>query len=113
MGLIFYSSSLPGKDIPQLFKFQDVFFHLLVYAILAYLVARAQRGTFIYWGHKKIFLFSCIFGILYAISDELHQYFVPGRISSFFDLGIDSLGAVLGSFGFNLKEFIYGKNQTI
>jgi len=37
-----------------------------------------------------------LFGILYAITDEIHQLFVPGRTSSPLDVGIDSLGIVTG-----------------
>jgi VanZ family protein len=34
--------------------------------------------------------------ILYAITDEYHQSFVPGRSPRGMDVGIDALGAVLG-----------------
>ncbi len=35
----------------------------------------------------------CVF---YAATDELHQYFVPGRACRLFDVGVDSLGALCG-----------------
>ncbi|MCX7748650.1 MAG: VanZ family protein [Clostridia bacterium] len=35
-------------------------------------------------------------GVLYAATDELHQYFVPGRSMRIFDLGIDALGLLAG-----------------
>lgn len=34
--------------------------------------------------------------VLYAATDELHQYFVPGRVCSFWDFFFDSLGALTG-----------------
>ena len=34
--------------------------------------------------------------ILYAISDEIHQYFVPGRSAEIRDVLIDVLGANIG-----------------
>lgn len=37
------------------------------------------------------------FCFLYACSDELHQYFVPGRACRFTDVLIDTSGAVLGT----------------
>ncbi|MGL6099840.1 MAG: VanZ family protein [Fusobacteriaceae bacterium] len=37
-----------------------------------------------------------IFVVLYSISDEYHQSFVPGRGPSILDVGIDSLGGALG-----------------
>ena len=33
--------------------------------------------------------------ILYGISDEFHQSFVPGRDASLFDVGVDMVGAVV------------------
>ena len=36
--------------------------------------------------------------VLYAISDEIHQIFVPGRSGQFSDVLLDSAGAVIGAF---------------
>ena len=41
-----------------------------------------------------------IFCALYACSDELHQYFVPGRSCKFFDVCVDSTGAFFGALLF-------------
>lgn len=41
-----------------------------------------------------------IFCALYACSDELHQYFVPGRSCKFFDVCVDSTGAFFGALFF-------------
>jgi VanZ family protein len=35
--------------------------------------------------------------VVYAILDELHQYFVPGRYMSLLDMGVDSLGILVAS----------------
>lgn len=35
----------------------------------------------------------CIF---YAVTDEIHQYFVEGRACRIFDVGVDALGALAG-----------------
>ncbi len=45
--------------------------------------------------NKKI-LYSVIFGAGYAITDEIHQFFVSERSASAFDVGIDTLGIVTG-----------------
>lgn len=37
------------------------------------------------------------FCIFYAVTDEIHQYFVPGRSCRFFDVGVDSLGILCGA----------------
>ncbi len=62
--------------------------------------------------------FSSVFCLLYAISDEVHQMFVPGRSGEVRDVCIDFLGALCGIFLcfalFNhlkfLKRFIGGKD---
>ena len=35
-------------------------------------------------------------GTLYAVTDEIHQYFVPGRSCELRDMGIDSCGVLAG-----------------
>ena len=40
------------------------------------------------------------FAALYAVSDEIHQLFVPGRAGMVRDVVIDSIGAALGIFVF-------------
>jgi len=41
-------------------------------------------------------LISFILGVTYSITDEMHQYFVPGRSSEFRDVCIDGSGVLLG-----------------
>lgn len=47
-----------------------------------------------YKATKKIPL-SIVMTLSYAIFDELHQLSTPGRSCSVFDLGVDTLGAVI------------------
>ena len=35
-------------------------------------------------------------GIGYAVTDELHQHFVPGRLGSAYDVVIDAVGVAIG-----------------
>jgi len=37
-------------------------------------------------------------GVTYAISDEVHQYFIPGRSARVLDVCIDSAGVLTGIF---------------
>jgi VanZ family protein len=97
MGLIFYFSSLPGSAIPHLFLFQNVVFHLLAYAALAYFFSRALKNTYAGLRLLKIIFFTVLFGMSYGITDELHQLFVPGRLSSVSDVFMDAVGSFLGS----------------
>lgn len=48
------------------------------------------------------------FVILYAISDEYHQSFIPGRGASFRDVCIDTLGGISGVLV--VKVIVYTKN---
>lgn len=61
---------------------------------------------------KKIIL---SFGIclIYAITDEIHQAFIPGRSSQISDVLIDSLGALLGITMCNIKNIIKFKVNLI
>ena len=44
----------------------------------------------------KPLLKAWIIGTIYAVTDELHQSFVPGRACSFKDVAIDSAGVACG-----------------
>jgi VanZ family protein len=69
--------------------------HVTEYAVFALLWWRALRGReqATGWSTKTaaIVLLVCV---LYAASDEFHQYFVGGRSASVADVGIDTLGAL-------------------
>lgn len=97
MALIFFASSIPGKNIAFLFPYQDVIFHLAVYLILAYFLAQAIKNTYTKISLAKLILFSVIFCCFYGITDEFHQSFVPNRKVSGFDVFIDTLGSLIGS----------------
>ncbi|MBQ5978057.1 MAG: VanZ family protein [Oscillospiraceae bacterium] len=50
-------------------------------------------------------------GTLYAASDELHQFFSAGRAARLADVGIDSLGVILGLLFFLLCACFYRHNK--
>jgi VanZ family protein len=60
--------------------------HAGEYALLGLLLQRATRRPSL----------ALLLGVLYAISDELHQHFVEGRVGSVLDLGIDAVGLAIG-----------------
>lgn len=45
---------------------------------------------------KKVILISILIGVIYAISDESHQYFTAGRSAKILDVLIDSFGIITG-----------------
>ena len=68
--------------------------HMTEYAILGFFLVGAR-----YDGREKcgrVVGRSLGIAALYAATDEIHQYFVPGRACMFTDVCIDSVGALLG-----------------
>ncbi len=93
--LIFYLSSLsdPVPFEPPVFLHIDKIYHFIEYLILGFLLLNAfYCNTRL----NKAVLSSAIFALSYAVSDEVHQYFVPLRDASFLDLLADSFGAWTG-----------------
>ena len=95
--LIFVASSIPGITLPDLkFVPTDKVVHLLVYLVLCALIYRA-------FTYQKKFTkltswslaFAVLLTILFGLTDEFHQSFVPNRVSDVLDLTADSAGAFL------------------
>ncbi len=72
--------------------------HFTEYLILGILVINVLKDY--YKLDYKIWLYGLLFCILYAIGDELHQLFISGRSFQYGDIIVDTLGSILGSFGF-------------
>lgn len=68
--------------------------HVSEYFVLGALVMNAMKTSKVL--KFKALIFSVLICILYAISDELHQLFVPGRGAQMMDVLIDSAGAIAG-----------------
>lgn len=67
--------------------------HVTEYFILSFLFLRAFIAS--KFSFKKSIVFTAIFSILYAATDEIHQIFVSDRGPSPVDVMIDSIG-ILG-----------------
>ncbi len=92
-GLIFYLSSIP--NLKTEFGIWDLIFrkiaHMFVFGLLFLFLCSAISGSFDI-ATSKVYVFSVVFSIMYAVSDEYHQSFVPGRHGSAVDVLIDSVG---------------------
>lgn len=66
--------------------------HFTVYATLGILTNTAVRISKFKFPH----LIALVICLAYAVSDEIHQYFVPGRSCELSDVFIDFSGSVLG-----------------
>ncbi|MCQ9208844.1 MAG: VanZ family protein [Omnitrophica bacterium] len=94
--LIFIYSSLSSPvGIPKIL-YADKLLHFIEYAILAYLLARAAKHSSSSRLRADFRIFAVYIAVLYGLSDEFHQYFVPGREPEILDLLADGLGAFLG-----------------
>ena len=76
--------------------------HFTEYFILGILTCNMVHSY-----NKKAYI-SIIICILYAISDEIHQIFVPGRSCQIMDMTIDTLGSLTGIY---LLLFIKKKHK--
>jgi VanZ family protein len=101
-GLIFYVSSISLPTPPIKVPFSDKIVHVLEYAILGCLVYRACIGTPKILFFKNASSISILSSTLYGLSDEIHQFFVPGRCMDFFDFLADTIGACLAILLLNL-----------
>jgi VanZ family protein len=76
--------------------FTDKDGHGLLYAGLAVLVLRAASGARwdgVTWRATAV---AVVFASVYGITDEFHQWFVPGRTADVYDWIADSTGATIG-----------------
>jgi VanZ family protein len=68
--------------------------HFTEYAILAWLAARAFRTSSRELLRSRWFWISLLLVIIYSLSDEFHQSFVPTRTASIYDSMIDTFGGL-------------------
>lgn len=98
MGVIYFlsaQSTLPTLNVGWLDEVLRIAGHFSEYAVLGFLMARAFIGD---GEASKLKLTTVItFAVLYALSDEWHQSFVPGRDASVLDVGVDALGVMFAS----------------
>ena len=91
---IFYMSTKTASSLPSYgSNLYSLLYHLLAFFFLAlFLSISLIKGK-----NKSFILISLTSAILYALSDELHQFFVPGRNSSLQDVFIDAVGISFAS----------------
>jgi VanZ family protein len=73
--------------------------HISEYMILTLTYYLAiSKNNFKNYTFRQIYFYSGLFAVLYSISDEYHQTFVKGRVGTYEDVLIDSIGIFLGYF---------------
>ena len=107
-GMIFLLSaqSHPDEHLPS-FLLKDVsdkVLHAVEYAVLGGLCYRAFR-----WGvngpvASYALLVAIVTASLYGVTDEVHQFFVPFRESSWLDWLADTAGATVGALSWRFLK---------
>lgn len=99
MGLIFALSAqeqLPTPEERWLDFVLEKSAHTIEFAVLAVLLSRAlgvERSA-----NRRSLLIAVSLAWLYALSDEFHQRFVPGRSADWTDILFDWMGALAGAW---------------
>jgi len=98
--LIVYLSTIPDLVILKSGSRTDQILsnlaHIPAYGILTILWIKSFNGTLA--NRNYIFVNMIILAglVFFSVSDEIHQSFVPGRIASIMDVGLDFGGILLG-----------------
>ena len=104
--VMFYISSLtfapgaPGTNYKAILYHVSAFFGLSFFLFITIIQGRK----------KKFLIFPIIMALLYAFSDELHQFLVPGRAASLGDIFLDFIGIAL-AFSLYSVLLVYRKNH--
>ena len=96
MAVIFVFSTKESVQISEQTLVNFLFFktlHIIEYAVLFTFFVRALRNSSA--KIRNVFLLAFIFTFWYAVTDEIHQMFVPTRQGQPRDVIIDALGAML------------------
>ncbi len=96
--VLFGLSSVPGRVYPRVsLTFADKLVHIAVYAVFGWLCARALLWTKRARPRWRTLVAAVALASSYGISDEVHQWFVPGRSADWRDVVADAIGAALGA----------------
>jgi VanZ family protein len=90
-----------GPDLPEFFNW---IVHFGLYAVLTVLWAIALAPVL---GHRATLIAAAMISFAYAISDEIHQGYIPGRKADPFDVFLDCCGiafAVWAVRGWSLRR---------
>ena len=90
-GIIFFLSSDPLPTEMPSFTFSDKIAHFIQFGILASFIYLAFRD--INTSKNKRVALAFIIALLYGVSLEIHQYFIPGRSADILDVLTNGIGA--------------------
>jgi VanZ family protein len=105
MAVIFAGSSLTADSVTERTRdLSPAFISSHLRLVAAHMAEYAILAVLAYWAFKTIeslslralWLALIAFATLYAISDEVHQAFTPGRAPSVEDVIFDTIGGTVG-----------------
>ena len=99
--LLFILSSIPTLPLPRIIQYEDLVLHASAYGVL-YMLARRGFPRASSW---TILLFV----FLYGLSDEIHQWFVPGRVCDPLDFVADCAG---GTIAMVISRYTEGRARS-
>lgn len=96
--VLFFNSNISVYKLEEIVEFFQPFTrklaHFTIYTIGGFILYNLNNKYDN--SQKRKIAFSFLLGLLYAITDEIHQYFVPGRSCRIFDVFVDSCGVITG-----------------
>ena len=96
MGAIYFVSGIPAPPrLPD--SVSDVAAHFLAYGFLGAAMLRGVAGA--EWVRVSVrgALLAALLAAAYGLTDEFHQWFVPGRTPELRDVAADALGSGFGA----------------
>lgn len=79
--------------------------HFSEFACLSFFM----NNLFVAYKEKLMPVFAIALSFFYAITDEIHQIFIPGRACQFLDMMVDLAGIVSGMFVFTILYLLTNK----
>lgn len=93
MAVILVMTSWPKLELPKVVNFEDKVAHFGGYLVLSVLTSRAARPSM----HPRRTALTILASIcVFALLDEVHQAWIPGRSSEVLDWFADILGGAVG-----------------
>ena len=91
-GLIFWISTLNFGGASFIKGYYSILYHFFAFSCFSFfLFISLVRGRKNY----LLFFVGFLLSVAYAVSDEIHQYFVPWRFCDIFDVYVDTAGIII------------------
>jgi hypothetical protein len=86
------SMSFPQSTTTFGLALKPIVYHAGIFFFLQFFLLLSMKKN-----NEKTILLTLSISIVYAILDEIHQFFVPGRSMTIFDMAIDTIGILLAT----------------